>query len=139
MAIISAALRAVASERPGFRVVHFSVQGNHIHLIVEAVDSRTLSGALRALQIRVARGLNAIMSTRGRRFDDRYHEHVLNTPMETRNALLYVVGNRAVHLARVGKAPQRGLDPFSSVARADLIRPPGSWLLREGWLRAPPS
>jgi putative transposase len=128
-----------ASNGADAQVVHFSVQGNHIHLIVEATDRRTLSGALKAVQIRIARGLNAIMATKGRRFDDRYHEHVLKTPTEMRNALLYVVGNHAVHLARSGRVPRRDVDPFSSVACDDLIRPPGSWLLREGWLRAPPS
>jgi putative transposase len=124
-------------ERSGFRVVHFSVQHNHVHLIVEANDRRSMSNAMKALLIRVARGLNGLMDTSGARFDDRYHEHVLKTPNETRNALLYVIGNRAVHLARWGKSPARDLDPFSSLAAAELITAPKSWLLVDGW-RAPP-
>jgi putative transposase len=35
-------------ERFGFRLVHFSVQGNHIHLIVEAPDAIALGRAMRA-------------------------------------------------------------------------------------------
>src|SRR5688572_8182626 len=27
------------ADKPGFRVVHFSIQGNHIHLIAEAADA----------------------------------------------------------------------------------------------------
>jgi putative transposase len=122
--------------RQGFRVVHFSVQHNHVHLIVEANDRRTLSNAMRALLIRIARNLNALMGTSGRRFEDRYHEHVLKTPSETRNALLYVIGNRAVHLARWGKTARVHVDAFSSLANEHLIAPPASWLLREGWLGA---
>jgi len=137
---IRAALAAVV-DRPGFRVVHFSVQHNHIHLVTEASDRRALGNGMRALLIRVARGLNAVMKTRGRRFSDRYHEHVLATPNEVRNALRYVLGNRAHHLAQWGKTPvpDEG-DTFSSIARAaePLVRTPGSWLLREGWKRAGP-
>jgi putative transposase len=128
---------SVVKERGGFRVIHFSVQHNHVHLIVEANDRRTLSSAMKALLIRVARGLNGLMGASGKRFDDRYHEHILKTPSETRNALLYVIGNRAVHLARWGKSPRRDVDPFSSLAAGNLIVPAKSWLLLEGWLGPP--
>ena len=137
--VVGALSALKAAERASFRVVHFSVQHNHIHLIVEAGDRRAMSNGMRALLIRIARRLNGLMGVHGRRFDDRYHEHVLKTPSETRNALLYVIGNRAVHLARWGKSPRIDVDPFSSLASDDVITPPGSWLLREGWLRAPPS
>jgi len=137
---IRAALAAVR-RRADFRVVHFSVQHNHLHLVTEANDRRALSKWMRALLIRIARGLNRVMGVRGRRFADRYHEHVLGTPTEARNALRYVLGNRAVHLERWGKAPPEGAtDPYTSLARADLplVQAPGSWLLREGWTRAGP-
>ena len=49
--VITAALR-ISSDRFNVRVVEFSVQGNHIHLVVEAPDRRALQG----LAIRVARG-----------------------------------------------------------------------------------
>lgn len=130
---------ALARERAGFRVVHFSVQHNHVHLIAEAADRRAMSNGLRALVSRVARGLNRVMGARGRRFGDRYHEHALRTPTEARNALVYVIGNRAVHLARWGKEPPAPeLDVFSSAAHESLVRHARSWLLREGWLRAGP-
>lgn len=128
-----AALRA----REDFRVVHFSVQHNHLHLVVEASSRRVMSNTMRALLSRVARELNRIMRAAGARFDDRYHEHILKTPSETRNALLYVIGNRGVHLARWGRAPPRDFDPFSSLAADALIQPPKSWLLLEGW-KGPP-
>jgi len=132
---------AAVHRRPGFRVVHFSVQHNHLHLVTEADDRRALSNGMRALLIRIARGLNGVMHTRGRRFSDRYHEHVLATPTEVRNALRYVIGNRGVHLARWGKpASIAEVDGFSSLATftEELIRPPRCWLLREGWTRAGP-
>jgi len=137
---IRRALAAVV-DRAGFRVVHFSVQHNHIHLVTEASDRRALSNGMRALLIRIARGLNVVMKARGRRFSDRYHEHILATPSEVRNTLRYVLGNRAHHLAQWGKTPVPDeTDAFSSLTRSDepLVRTPGSWLLREGWTRAGP-
>jgi len=127
----------LARRRAGFRVVHFSVQHNHVHLIVEADDRRAMSNGLRAVIASVARGLNVVMDVSGPRFDDRYHEHVLSTPTEVRNALHYVIGNRATHLARWGRSIARGfVDPFSSIAEPN-VKKPRSWLLREGWTRAP--
>lgn len=133
---VRAALQRVFG-RENFRIVHFSVQHNHIHLIVEADHRRAMSNGLRALFSRIARGLNVVMHTHGRRFDDRYHEHILRTPTEVRNALRYVLGNRAVHLARWGRDAPSNDDPFSSLT-VTISRRPESWLLREGWLRAPP-
>jgi len=135
---VCAALSAVR-KRAGFRVVQFSVQHDHVHMIVEADDRRAMSEGLRVLLIRVARGLNRTMNTRGHRFADRYHEHVLGTPTEVLNALRYVIGNRVHHLRKWGVAGRsHGDDAFSSAACTELVRPPRSWLLREGWTRAGP-
>lgn len=130
---------AEVRKRTGFRVVQFSVQHDHVHLIVEAEDRRAMSLAFRALSIRIARGLNAVMGAKGRRLADRYHEHVLRTPSEVRNALRYVLRNREHHLAQWGKMNERH-DEYASdqPALEPLIRPPRSWLLREGWMRAGP-
>lgn len=137
---IRAAL-ALVRRRVGFRVVQFSVQHNHLHLVTEAVDRATLSKGMRVLLMRIARGLNQVMGSRGRRVADRYHEHILGTPTEVRNALRYVIGNRLVHLARWGQLYRSDqADSFSSLAERPepLVRPPRSWLLREGWTRAGP-
>jgi hypothetical protein len=109
-------------------------------MIVEANDRRTMSERLRAMLIRIARGLNSVMGARGRRFEDRYHEHILRTPNETRNALRYVIGNRAHHLAQWGNHYGGWVDEYSSEshAMATLIRPARCWLLTEGWTRAGP-
>src|SRR3989442_11017111 len=40
-------------ERDGFRLVHFSVQRNHLHLIVEARDAVALARGVQGLSIRV--------------------------------------------------------------------------------------
>jgi hypothetical protein len=160
--VLDAAIEA-ALGRPGFRVVHFSVQGNHAHLLVEADGDASLSRGMQALTIRIAKGLNRLMGTRGPVFSDRYHAHVLRTPAEARHALCYVLQNFRRHAAQRGeRLPASWLDPYSSAAAFDgwrwpaaapntaqrrpavtAARPelpipvvsPGSWLLRIGWRR----
>lgn len=105
-AVIHRALEA-ARRRPDARVVHFSVQGDHVHLILEADGTRAVANAVRALSIRLARGLNRMMGRGGAVFADRYHAHVLRTPAEVRNALRYVLGNFASHAAARGAAAER--------------------------------
>lgn len=114
--ILDAAIRAARSEL--FRVVHFSVQGNHLHLIVEANGPGALASGMRSVSIRIARGLNRMMGRRGPVLADRYDAHVLRTPAEVRNAVRYVLGNFESHAARRGeRTSKKGwVDPFSSAA-----------------------
>ena len=97
------------SERFGFRLVHYSVQSNHLHLIAEAKDRRALTRGLQGLLIRIAKALNKLWERRGRVFTDRYHDRILRTPREVRNALKHVLHNARRH-GIYGPAP----DPYSS-------------------------
>jgi len=123
-----------ARGRLGLRLVEFSVLSNHLHLIVEADDSRALSSGMQGLAIRVAKALNALLGRSGRVFADHYHSRLLKTPTELTRAIRYVVENANHHYG------DRGADFFSSRghgAAAELAAPIG-WLLRVGWRRARP-
>jgi REP element-mobilizing transposase RayT len=146
-AIVHRALDAVR-RRPGFRVVQFSIQENHAHFIVEADGPGRLASGMRALSIRLARGLNAMMGTRGRVVEDRFHAHVLRTPTEVRNAVRYVAENHANHRERLGLGARRDrADPYSSaVAKVPLggqlelwgqgvVSAARTWLMRGGRVR----
>ena len=134
-------------ERFGFRLVHFSLQSNHLHLIAEAGDRRALSRGMQGLLVRVARALNALWGRAGSVFSDRFHARALRTPREVRAALVYVFQNARRHGIRLV-----GIDPFSSGAWFDGWRERGriagalpaivaaarTWLLCEGWRRHGP-
>jgi len=120
-------------EGRAIRLVHFSVQGNHMHLIAEAPDEVRLSRGLQGLAVRIARGVNRVMGRTGKVFADRYHEHVLRSGAEVANAVAYVLGNLARHALRRGARVVEGMtDPCSSRARdnALLTKSPLTWLLR---------
>ena len=121
-------------ERDGFRIVHFTVQSNHLHIIVEARDTMALARGMQALSIRVAKAVNRILERRGPVFADRYHAHALRTPRETANAIAYVLGNSHIHAARRGHTIRPdAIDPLTSAANRHLVAQPHTWLLRIGW------
>jgi REP element-mobilizing transposase RayT len=144
---IRAAMRA-AKVGAGFRLVHFTIQGNHLHLLVEAKDSASLSRGVAALEIRIARTFNRLCERSGRVFADRFHARALKTPKEVRACLAYVLLNSNRHAA---KANDR-LDPCASGLHFDgwktvpvdppklgdedadpPVTPAGTWLLAVGW------
>lgn len=109
---------AAGCERSDFRLVHYSLQGNHAHLIVEARNRDALGRGMMAIGSRLARAVNRVMGRSGRVMADRYHARVLPTPREVRNALRYVLLNGRRHAAatasKAGRAMRRLLDPASS-------------------------
>jgi putative transposase len=145
-----------------FRVNHFSVQQNHLHMIVESDDRRALWRGVQWLAARIARAVNRIFGRRGSLWRDRYHRHDLSTAREVRNCLVYVLFNIRKHdpLCPITKTPDGAalLDPCSSAAWFDgfeqragpllaLVRsmlaryalltppvsPPETWLATAGW------
>jgi putative transposase len=153
-----AAANRVDSQR--FRVAQYSVQGDHVHLLVEASDRVALIEGVRGLSIRIARRVNKLLSRRGRFFADRWHGRALASPRAVRNALVYVLANFRKH--QVGT--HAILDVYSSAPYftgfiefpygapihepgpcrfPTALAPPGecavvparSWLLSVGWKR----
>src|SRR6184192_3988505 len=104
----------------GFRLVHYSVMGNHVHLIVEATDRRALWRGMQGLGVRIARALNRVMGRRGRVIGDRYHAHILRTPSEVARARAYLLTNARHHYGHTTR------DPYASIAPLTL---PRTWLL----------
>ena len=136
---IERALR-LGADRFDVRMTSFSVQGNHIHLLVEAPSRATLARAMKGFSVRLARGLNKMMQRKGRVLGDRYHAHVLRTPTEVAHAIRYVRDNARKHAAERGEIYSRGyVDPCSSAGAPHVALPSAqTWLLREGWKRGAP-
>ena len=142
--IFPAVQSAIArSSTDRFRVVHFSVQQDHLHLIVEGDERVVLRNGIRGLAIRIALAVNRLMGRRGSLFADRYHARALKTPREMRASLVYVLLNFRKHLHA---AP--AVDPCSSGAWFDgwtnppprpaepsAVRPARTWLAAIGWRR----
>jgi REP element-mobilizing transposase RayT len=128
----------------GFRLVHFAVLSNHVHLVVEADSKRALSMGMQKLLHSISRRLNALsvrehggkVSTKagryhdldgwlGQIFADRYHAHHLKTPTEMNHAVGYVLTNADRHGASRSVRDAISADAFSSLGALtdDMPRP----------------
>ena len=145
VAAFSALCIALSNASHGrFRLTHFSVQTDHLHLIVEARSREALIRGLQGLTGRRARALNRCWRRVGDVWSGRYHARALSTPTEVRNALVYVLLNFRKHLRATA-----GIDPRSSGPWFDgwssppekiegncPVVPARSWLATVGWRRA---
>jgi hypothetical protein len=139
-------------DRRGFRLVHYSIQGDHLHAIVEADGAEALGRGMKSLAARFARAVNRALRRAGPVLRERYHRVVLSTPTQVRNALRYVLLNARRHAATRLRGSVR-LDPASSARWFDgwrrdglrvdeargpdppAVRRPRTWLLEVGWRR----
>ena len=136
--------------RPYFRVVVYSVQTDHVHLIVEAADKGALACGMKAVGARLAKAVHRVFGRTGRVLAGRYHVRVLKGQKEVRNALAYVLLNVRKHWReRTGQAPPVRIDAASSGRlfsgwrqRAPVdalvpglveVSPAETWLMRVGW------
>ena len=156
---IRRALRATWG-RSHFRIVHISIQREHIHLVCEANDKIALARGMQSFQISAAQQLNAAVAQdrghtvarKGTVFPERYHVEHLTSPRQVRNSIAYCLNNWRRHGDDVGELRQAQIDPFASGILFDgwkrsypFIPPEGyeplvtmypqTWLLEFGWRR----
>jgi REP element-mobilizing transposase RayT len=153
----------VAAKRDTFRIVHVSIQREHVHLLVEAENKTALSRGMQTFEISAAKQINATIKDasggrrRGQVFEDRYHEEIIETPRQARHALAYVLNNWRKHREdRSGLASTWKVDPFSTgvlfggwkeleasqvmwkwreTYQPMIVWWPKTWILSEGWRR----
>jgi REP element-mobilizing transposase RayT len=150
----------VTARREDFRIVHLSIQRNHLHLIVEADDKAALAHGMQSFTISAARHINTALGDgvrrrRGKVFADRYHVKVIKTPTQARHTIRYTLSNWRHHSEdQEGLARTWLVDPFSSgILFPDwaelqdkpcmwpiretydplIVRRPATWILAEGW------
>lgn len=160
-AVREASLVAARRHEQTFRIVHLSIQGSHIHMIVEVQDRTALAKGMQAFGISAAKHVNALIGEhtgkrrRGSVFTDRYHAVILTTPRQVRNTITYVLNNWHHHgeSAASLRKPWK-VDPYSTAITFDgwkereytLFRIPQgydgmftwlprTWLLKVGWRR----
>ena len=80
-----------------FRVVHISIQRNHLHLIVEAAHKDALTRGMQRFAIRAARALNAGFEREGKVFAFRYKAKQIRDASYARNVIAYVLNNWRKH------------------------------------------
>ena len=150
----------VVAKHEDVRIVHVSIQKNHVHLLVEAEGKAALARGMKAFQVSAAKKINRRLPLvdgrrrRGAVFPDRYYMEVIASPRQARHALAYVLNNWRKHGEHRTDA-MRGwrVDPFSTATSFRdwrggplaltappeyeplVVWPARSWLLTVGWRR----
>ena len=149
---------AVRARGFGLRILHFSLQSNHIHLIVECKSNEALKLGTRSLGTSLGKGIRKLAGGVGSVFAGRFHLQVLVNPTRVRNAMAYVLQNYSKHARLLNHIDRYSSAPYFYQWRQllgarmgpilaghsgpparpipDFLSPPQSWLGREGWLRA---
>jgi hypothetical protein len=100
-----------------FRVIHYSIQQDHGHFIVEGDEARRARGGMHGLAIRLALAVNRVLGRKGKVVGDRYHVRPLTTPRQMRASMVYVLLNFRKHLrAPAGIDPPQLRSTFSGLA-----------------------
>ena len=99
-----------------FRVVHLSIQHNHLHLLVEAGSKAELSKGMQRFASAAARAINGVMERKGKVFRYRFHATEIKNPRQTRHVLSYILNNWRKHREdrRGERARAAHVDPYSS-------------------------
>jgi REP element-mobilizing transposase RayT len=163
-ATIAVAMRELAFKEHGaFRIVHISIQRDHVHLLVEADDKVALSRGMQSFQISAAKHMNRAISVkrqlavrrRGTVFPDRFHQEIITSRKQARHTLNYVLNNWRKHREDQGQLQRSWkVDPFSTGAQFGgwkelehamvmwplretydplIVYLPRTWLLTDGW------
>lgn len=85
------------ARKQGLAIIHYTLERDHVHLMVEASNNAILGKGMQAFGITLSKGVNKIKSLKGRVFKTRYHFRKLKTSAEIRNALNYILGNAVKH------------------------------------------
>jgi hypothetical protein len=134
-----------AASRSSFQVVHFSVQRDHLHLLIEADDAASLSSGANGLSVRCAKAINRAAGRRGSVWADRYDCKTKDNPTLVRIALNYLFSNIKKHdpsqaplVDHCSSAPwfEGFRERFLRPCIPSPVRSARTWLVREGWLKA---
>src|SRR5262245_56762401 len=106
-AIRDATVTAAMRER--FRIVHASLQQDHLHMLVEADHKAALARGMQGFLSSAARNINTTLGDgvrrrRGKVFSDRYYLRVIKSPTQAHHTIRYLLNNWRHH-----KEDQKGL------------------------------
>ena len=90
-----------------------SVQNDHIHLMVEASETKDLSRYMQGLQIRFAKALNKLWGRKGKVFADRFFAKACPDWRAVRAVTRYILNNDLRHGLRNWRI-EKEADPYSS-------------------------
>lgn len=98
------------------RVIHYTLEFNHVHLLVEADCHKVMHRGMQAFGISIAKAINKFKMKTGQVYKNRYHLKKITNPVQLKNVLHYIFHNGVHH-----KSGTTLLNPFNSLPAAECI------------------
>ena len=98
------------------KIIHYTLEYNHIHLLAEATNNEILHQGMQALGISLSKAINKIKSLKGSVYKHRYHLKKINSRRQYKNVIHYILKNGIKH-----KRTSSIIDPYNSAVVAKNI------------------
>jgi REP element-mobilizing transposase RayT len=109
--ILSILKKSIMNARKmGLRVIHYSLEYDHVHLLVEAADNFILGKGMQAFGITFSKALNRLRKIKGTVYKHRYHFRKIVGARQLKNVLNYIFSNGLKH-----KTSKSLINPFNSI------------------------
>lgn len=81
----------------GLRIIHYSLEHDHIHLYAESADNLILAKSMKAFGVSLVKKINRHFKSKGTCYKTRYHLRVLRSASEVKNVINYILKNGIKH------------------------------------------
>ncbi len=110
--------RAILNARKqGLRVIHFSLEYDHVHLLIEADNNLILGKGMQAFGVTLSKAINRLKKLKGGVYKHRYHFRQISSTRELKIVMNYIFTNGLKH----GTAKSI-LNPFNSIQAEKKFR-----------------
>lgn len=81
----------------GLRILHYTLEFDHIHMLIEADNNHQLSRGMQSFGITFSKGINKLKKLQGNVYKNRYHLRLIKTYKEIKNVMNYILSNGVKH------------------------------------------
>ena len=108
LAILKRAI--VNARKQGLKVIHYSLEYDHVHLLIEADNNLILGKGMKAFGVTFAKAINRLKKLKGEVYKHRYHFRRISSSKELKNVMNYIFTNGLKH-----KTANSIISPFNSI------------------------
>ncbi len=85
------------ARRQGLRVIHYSLEYDHVHLLIEADNNHILGKGMQAFGVTFSKAINRLKKLTGEVYKHRYHFRRISSSKELKNVMNYIFTNGVKH------------------------------------------
>lgn len=96
--ILAILKRAILNARKQqLRVIHFTLEHDHVHLLIEAENNRVLGKGMQAFGVTLSKAINRLKKLTGQVYKHRYHFRKITSSRQLKNVMSYIFRNGMKH------------------------------------------